>query len=321
MCSAETTEQRNKSYLRFYDNQLKEVKKVSMPYGGMEGVFYTPYVYKNFTYFVPKGLGGKKDLGLVVELNMDNFELKNYKIDQISMDSVCADDKYVYTCNNLNGTSHINRCNKETGKVKTMDFENEYVPLIFLDNKSHIYAFSNIFHDNSMTTYLYKMNSNLDIIKKVNITKHSGSQSKVLVDGDTAYFSNATDSQDNLTNVICEMNLDTLNIKDIPLPDNNPADIVRYKDKLFISHCNLVLSEGNNLSIYDLKQKKVIKTVSFEHNLVQIQIKEDKLIASDGEKIYLYQIKGNDFVKQKEETMQIGKGEKEYYYFAGFFTK
>ena len=43
------------------------------------------------------------------------------------MNSICVNDKNIYTCNTLNGDSYINKCSKENNQVVSEKIEGVYV--------------------------------------------------------------------------------------------------------------------------------------------------------------------------------------------------
>ena len=96
---------------------------------------------------------------------------------------------------------------------------------------------------------------------------------------------------------------------------------MEYEGKLFISHFNLVLGEGNKLTIYDPLLNETITTLSFDHNVAQIEIKDNNIYISDGKDLYAYKIVDTSLELVKVVDISTKETEESYFYVSGFFIK
>jgi hypothetical protein len=316
----ETTEQDNQSIINYYDNDLNIVNSQELPYGTMGNLFYTPIIYDNNMYTIPQGLGYKKDSGIVIGMDLDSGKIKEYKIGKIAMNSLAVNVNYIFTCNTLNGISSINEYDKNSGKVTSVDINEVYISKIFINNEI-LYAFGQIKGDNGkLASYLYTFDDSLNILNKKDISTHGSGQYKVTLVGKQLYFTNSTDSEDKPSDILSLLSLDKGDISDITLSEINPLEIIEYKNKIFVSHCNLTQVSGKKLTILD-RSNNTQKIVEFNHDLLQMQVKNDKLYVIDQENLYVYKIENDQFIPEKQVKIKTTGNKKELYYVSGFFMK
>jgi hypothetical protein len=315
-----TTGQKNKSIIKLYDRTLEEIDEDSLPYGSMGGTFYNPIVFENSVYTIPQGIATKKDLGLVLEINTNTTETQEYKIDKLAMNSLSVDDTYIYTSNTLNGIASLNQYNKKTNTLKSIDLKDEDITKIET-YKENVYCFSISKNESgSLVSRIYVLDSLLNIIDKIDISNWETEIYKSLVVGNKLYFSCPALDLDSRDGKIIELSLDTLEMKEINLSIKNPSDIVLFNDKLFINDLDLTRSEGNKISVLDIHTKEEV-VIPLEHTALQIGIKDNILFAVDDNKIYSYEIDGNNLILNNSTNYAEDKDANVHYYFGGFFLK
>lgn len=89
--------------------------------------FYNPVIYEDELYLIPQGKTNVKDEKKVLKIELKSGNQKIYEINQLAMNSICVNDKNIYTCNTLNGDSYINKCSKENNQVVSEKIEGVYV--------------------------------------------------------------------------------------------------------------------------------------------------------------------------------------------------
>ena len=82
--------------------------------------FYNPVIYEDELYLIPQGKTNVKDEKKVLKIELKSGNQKIYEINQLAMNSICVNDKNIYTCNTLNGDSYINKCSKENKDRKSV---------------------------------------------------------------------------------------------------------------------------------------------------------------------------------------------------------
>lgn len=317
----ETTEQDNKSNLTFYNKNFENKGTQEINLGSMGSSFDLPRIYNNNMYVVPKGIGNKKDLTVVMEYNMENGKYETYDMKQPGINSFAVNDKSLYSANTLNNKSIISWYDKSSGNVKTISEEDIYIGRIDLYGDT-LYAFGTIKNNDGKKCYLYIIDTkSFKVLDKIDISKSGSNQNySIKVAGDI-YFTSQYEISG--TAVKGSYNLSKFNIKDktisnIVLKEDYPFQIINYKDKLLISHYNLVQTQGNKITIYDPKTNEQ-QGVTLENNLSQIFIKDDKLYSRDGEYLYVYSI--NTFKLLNKIDIYTRRGDKKFYFLSAFFTK
>ncbi|MDR1754633.1 MAG: hypothetical protein LBR74_06995 [Eubacterium sp.] len=103
------------------------------------------------------------------------------------------------------------------------------------------------------------------------------------------------------------------------MDSKSPAQVITFDKKLYIVHCDLVIGEGKDITIFNTETKEK-EVVSLEHNVSQIQINKDYLFATDGKNIYKYRVNGDELLLEKNANAQTVKSNS-HYYIGGIFIK
>jgi len=319
----ETTEQVNKSSLTFYNAKLEKVGTQEIKLGSMGTSFNLPRVYNNNMYVIPQGIGNRKELTVVLEYNMETGESKTYDMKQPAMNSFAVNGKSIYSSNTLNNESIISWCDKSSGNVKTIKEKNIYIGRIDLYDDT-LYAFVDRKDDIVSSSYLYLIDTkSFKITDKIDISKSGGGEQYSTKIGDDIYFTN----QNEISNTsgqgsynLTKFNIKNKTITDIKLKENYPFQIIIYKDKLIISHYDLVQIKGNKITIYAPKTG-IQQVVTLENELSQIFIKDDKLYSMGREYLNVYSIDNTNFELLSKTDIYTKRKDRRFYYLSGFFTK
>lgn len=317
----ETTEQDNESYITFYNEAFQKIQAKKIEMGSMGSPFDLPRVYGRNMYVIPKGIGALKDLTVLMEYNMDTGEYKTYDMKQPGLNSFSVDSRYVYTANTLNYTSKISRCDRNSGEIKAISIKDTYVSRIDLYG-DRLYVFAALIGGSETEAYLYLIDTkDFKIMDKIDITKYGISQYYSARVGDSIYFTNQTELMDNNeqgTNNLCRFNIRDKTLSNIKLKESYPFQILEYKDKLIISHFDMVQARGRKITIYDPKSGNQ-QSATLDNDLNQILIRNDKLYSMDNDNMYVYSISGSEFKLINKVDVHTKRENDKKFYLAGFF--
>ena len=305
----------SKSRILFLDDQLKEIGSLPLDYANVGESFEKALVKDNILYVIPKGLDAKKDEKAVLEIDLKNLETKKHTINQIAMYGITVDDNNIYTANNINGSSYINKCNKKTDKTDTIELKNVYISnLFFADNK--LFAFAELINDSNIrTSYIYVYDNNLKLMREIDITQCGASQNKFIEHKGHIYFSNMSDKYDNFGNTVGVLDTTDFSLDIIKLNQNCPLDLQIHNDKLYITHYNIIQGVGGGLTVYDLKNKEQ-NYIEFSHGAEQMSIANNKMYVLADRTLNIYDINTLKLVNSTE----ISNMDSDYSYLSGLFV-
>ena len=318
----ETTEQDNESYITFYDEELNRGAVKEIKLGSMGSSFDLPKTFNKYMYVIPQGLGNKKDLTVIIEYNMETGEYKTYDIKQPCMNSFCVNEKSIYTVNTFNYNSIISWYDKSSENIKTISKEDVYIGRIDLYDDM-LYAFGMLKDGDGLKSYLYLIDtSSFKITDTIDITESGISQEYSTKVGDDIYFTSQTEKADMAeqpSNILTKFNIKDKTITNIDLQEEYPFQIIKYKNKLIISHYDLVQGQGNKITIYNPKTGEQ-QGVTLENNLSQIFIEDDKIYSRDSDYLYVYAIKDTHFELINKVDIHTKKNSNNFFYLSGFFV-
>ena len=143
--------------------------------------FYNPVIYEDELYLIPQGKTNVKDEKKVLKIELKSGNQKIYEINQLAMNSICVNDKNIYTCNTLNGDSYINKCSKENNQVVSEKIEGVYVSKL-LCSKDMLFAFATTKYGKEMNSYIYIYDAEeLSFDEKIDITNYGGTHYKAIL--------------------------------------------------------------------------------------------------------------------------------------------
>ena len=107
----------------------------------MGQTFYSPIVYEQSLYIVPQGQANRKDEKIILQQDLETFEIQNYSLDQIAIYGLSVDSSAIYAVNNINGQSFVSRIDRTDRTVKTAEYDDVYISIIY-SYRDRLYAFS-----------------------------------------------------------------------------------------------------------------------------------------------------------------------------------
>lgn len=316
----ETTGQENKSYISFYDDNLKKIGEEQIKYGSMGDGFLLPIVFKNSMYIVPKGIYNQKELTFIMEYDLDKMKIEKYDIGLQNMNSIAVDDKSVYGVNTMNFISNIVKCSKETKKLQKIEILDTYISYIEVYGDK-LFVFGESDKEGKMMIYLYILNANnLDILEKINISNIGFGQYNTVMKDDRLYFSASYSTEgieSQTVGLLSEYNMVSGEVRTYDLKEDFPFQIMEYKDKLLITHFDPVGVVGNKISIFNTKDGSS-ELIELEHNIEQLGFDGKYIIILGNSHLYRYD---KEF-KLKDSTLVANDNKTDcHYYTTGFFMR
>ena len=314
----ETTQSERDSRIIFYDSDLREVAELPLKYATVGEIFSNPVVYDGELYVIPQGYGDALDEEKVLRISLSDLSKAEYRIEQLAMNCVSADERYIYACSTSPGVSYIARCRKEDGKVEEKEEAG-----IFINNlvayKDSLYVFGETMSgaEEGEQSYIHIYNSDFQLTDEIDITECGRSQYKALALGDEILFSNRYDARQEANHTISIFSLKDHTIETVALGECYPLDIVEYHGMLLISHFDAVdLAEGG-ITFYDRASKEE-KYFKLGHGAEQMALKGQYLYILSEDNIFKYQVKemGLELVGQEKIEMKSSK----YKYISGIFA-
>ena len=115
------------------------------------------------------------------------------------------------------------------------------------------------------------------------------------------------------------MDLKKDKISKLKLKEINPQQILPYKNKLFVTHCDLTSGMGKAISLLN-PQTGESKVYKFKHNVIQCQTKEDYLYILSNDSIYKYKFDGEKMHLEASSKIAI-KGSWKNGYISSLFSE
>lgn len=311
----ETRGDKEKSRILFFDEEMNEIGELPLDFATVGNIFYTPLISENELYVIPQGYANKKDEETVLEIALQDLSVEEYTIEQLAMNSVATNQEFVYTCNTLNGSSYINKCDKDDNKTESIEIPETYISkLLYADNKLYAFGTANTEND-IMLSYLYVYDDKLNLQEKINISKCGADQYKAIEYSGDIFFTSLADSKDQPTKIVGKISTKDNSIELIELSQYYPFDLDICDNKLFISHFNVVQRTGGGLSIYDLNTKQQ-KYYELNHGAEQMAIANDKIYILSDWIIYVYDAKTMELI----ENVDITQMDSDFSYLSGIFA-
>ena len=92
---------------------------------------YKRQVYEQSLYVVPQGQANKKDEKVILQQDLETFEIQNYSLEQIAIYGLSVDSSAIYAVNNMNGQSFVSRIDRTDRTVKTAAYDDLYICLLY----------------------------------------------------------------------------------------------------------------------------------------------------------------------------------------------
>lgn len=282
----ETKATKYESYIHWYDKGLNKISEQKLKYAMLGSPFHNPVYLGDEIFLIPQGLGNRKDSKKIISINKRDFKIREYSFNNIALNDLAVNEDYIYTINTLNGNTHISKLNRESQQLEEIIIEKEYVSgIVAVADK--LYAFSFNMETSSPKFYMYVYNKELELLDKKDFTQFGTGQYKFLIDENYLYANVMATKEDEAGTIILKISVDTNEVEGIDINEEFPNDILQYKGKLIITNHDLVMYEGNKITILD-KLTKEIETIELDRKTEFAGIIDNLLIIGNQENIALY---------------------------------
>lgn len=305
---------KDKSIILYYNDKLQKVGQKKLNIGNIASQYDIPKTVNNKVYMIPKGVSYVNEREEVMEMDHTTQKIKLYKIGRPALFAFDEKDGDIYTTNWINGVSTLTKYNEETGKIQRYE---ESIGMFGYLNcvGDYIYVEKQVDKTDSTVNYLMKIDKKtLKKIKEIKINRSEDEAVFFYSDNKYLYFSSG-----NKDKVLYKLNLKKDKISRIKLKEINPQQILPYKNKLFITHCDLASGTGRIISLLDPRTGNS-SVYAFKHNVIQCQMKEDYLYILSNDSIYKYKFDGEKMYLEASRKIPL-KGFWKDGYISSFFLK
>ncbi len=307
-----TSGSENNSSILYFDENLNQTGVTYYPYATMGESFYSPIVYEQSLYIVPQGQANRKDEKVILQQDLETFEIQNYSLEQIAIYGLSVDTSAIYAVNNINRQSFVSRIDRTDRTVKTAAFDDLYISIVY-SYQDRLYAFSSQSTPSGMKGALHCLDPiTLKELQRIDISEFGSDVYSVTGIGNILYFSPMVTSQDAFNQVVCAYNISTEEINTIKFSDD-VFHILNVDDKLYVTHGNLVTGEGTDLSTYEIATEKV-STYDLGIWPQQIAIHDSNLYVMGMDSVAKFNVQTME--KQNEVSIPLEDG----YYLSGIFS-
>lgn len=277
----------DKSYIRFYNDDLKFVYEEKINIGGA-GSYYNTKVYKDKLYVPMQGTDHvSHPYMLEYDLNVGKYNILNVK--QPFVLKFDLNDDYIFIANGTPG-ANITKIERKSNKIDTISFENIGPSNLVIFN-NYLYAFL----DDSYPpiSKLYKINpSDMKVIGEIDITNKATYHENAICIKDEIYFCNNHKYLNTEhyavvpCNTLTKFNVKTNELTDIKLEHDYPFQILHYKDRFIISHCDAG-HIGDGVTVYNLKDGTQ-KYITLKNKVRRMNIYKNKIFIASQTGIDVY---------------------------------
>ncbi len=279
----------DRSYIRFYDDDLKLVYEERINIGGA-GSYYNTKVYKDKLYVPMQGTDHvSHPYMLEYDLNMGKYNILDVK--QFFVRNFDLDDDYIFVVNATPG-ANITKVDRKSGESDTISFE-KLIPSNLTVYNNQLYAF--LGYSYPPISKLYKIDpSNMKVLDEIDLTDKAVYHENTICINDEMYFCNNCNckyiDEENYNFVPCntltKFNTKTNELTDIKLEHDYPFQILHHKDKLIISHCEAG-HIGDGVTVYNLKDGTQ-KYITLENKVRRMNIYKNKIFVASQTGIDVY---------------------------------
>ena len=251
---------KDKSNILYYNDQLQKTGQKKLKIGNIASQYDIPKTVNDKVYMIPKGVPYVNEREEVMELDHNTQKIKLYKIGRPGLFAFDEKDGDIYTTNWINGVSTLTKYNEETGKIQR--YEESVGMFGYLHCAgNYVYVEKQVDQEEGTINYLMKIDrKTLKKVKEINVN-HSEDESVFFYSEDkNLYFSSG-----NTDKILYQMDLKKDKISKLKLKEINPQQILPYKNKLFVTHCDLTSGMGKAISLLN-PQTGESKVYKFKHN-------------------------------------------------------
>lgn len=302
----ETTGSKNKSEISYYDVNMSKVNTMSFPYGSMEYYGFTePIIHDGHLFMFPLGLYTKKDLGILLDLDLESGKTEKVKFNRVNITSAVITDEAYYVVSNLNQVSYIDRYDRKTSEITTISVENKLVMYI-KEHEGNLVGIGLLNKDTeaevSLLEFDFQNNKYNELMDISPWCKGKESPVHFASYGGKLYLS--------LGQKLLIYSKENSALEEIELPNPFAEQILIHEDTFYILHADIVgASVNSTVTILNPKNMKMV-SYDLQRKAWQIELKENLLYALDLENsvIAQYQMENGCFVEVREITIETAKG-------------
>lgn len=271
----QTTGSKNKSIIDFYQDDFTKMGSLSLPYGSMDyNGFIEPIIREDHLYVIPNGLSHKKDLGIVLDIDLSDGTNKKIKFGRINITSAVVTDDYIYAASNLNQMVYLDRYDRATQKIDTVTLAGWMLHNVEAHNGKLVGAGLDMSDVTTPKVSLFEFDFTSGEHKELaNLTSYAFDSEPpvhILSHGSKIYMT----SNDQL--LVYDDQTGTLQAE--KLPDELAYQMLIEGDKMFILHADIVTGDREaSLTIFNLADKSMMNYPMGERN---------QQLVKDGDKIY-----------------------------------
>lgn len=224
---------------------------MALPYGSMDYVgFIEPIVQKNHLFVIPNGLSTKKDLGIVLDIDLTDGSNKKVEFDRINITSIQVTDEYIFAASNFNQTVYLDRYQRQNKTTDTVKLNDWMVLNVGVHNGQLLATGLEMSESNSSKVSLLRFNfeagSYEELADLSPYSFESEPPTHILSYGHIVFMT----SNDQF--LIYNDQLNTIESK--KLPDNMAQQMLIDGDRIFILHSDIVgSSRESSLTILKLQ--------------------------------------------------------------------
>lgn len=302
----ETTGLKNKSAFSYYDENLSKVNAMSFPYGSMEHYGFTePIIHDGHLYTFPLGLYNKKDLGMLLDMDLESGKTEKVKFNRINITGAVITDEANYVASNLNQVSYIDRYDRKTKEITTISVEDQLV--------MHIKE-----HEGKLVG-VGLMNKDTDT--EVSLLEFDFQTNRYDTLMDVSPWCEGKDSPIHFVSYEGKLYMSLGQklliyskgnsvLDEIELPNSFAEQILIQDDTFYILHADIVgASINSTLTILNPKNMKMT-SADLQRKVWQIEMKDNLLYALDLENrvVAQYKIEKGSFALVQEIVIEATKG-------------
>ncbi|MGB4588557.1 MAG: hypothetical protein WBI17_04900 [Clostridiaceae bacterium] len=295
----ETTGLKNKSAISYYDKNLSKVNTMSLPYGSMEYYGFTePIIHDGHLYMYPLGLYTKKDLGILLDMDLESGKTEKVKFNRINITSAVITDEAFYVVSNLNQVSYIDRYDRETSEITTISVMDQLVMHI-KEHEGKIVGVGlmnkEVDAEVTLLEFDFQNNSYVELLDLSPWCEGKDSPIHFSSYEGKLYIS--------LGQKLLIYSKESRGLEEIELPNSFAEQILIHKDTFYILHADIIgASVNSTVTILNPKNMEMA-SCALKRKVWQIEMKDNLLYALDLENrvVAQYQMENGSF----EEVLQI----------------
>ncbi len=277
----------DKSYIRFYDDELKLIYEKKLNIGGV-GTYCNTKIYNGKLYALMQGTDYTAH-HYMLEYDLNTGEYNILDIKQPFVLNFDLNDDYIFVANATPQTNII-KIDRKSGESDTISFE-KLIPSSIIMHDNQLYSV--LGNSCPPVSKLYKINpSDMKVVDKINLTDKANYQKNLICIDDEIYFCNNHKYLNTEhyavvpCNTLTKFNTRTNELTDIKLEHDYPFQILHYKDKLIISHCDAG-DIGDGVTVYNLKDGTQ-EYIELENKVDRMDLYKDKIFVKTQSKMDIY---------------------------------